>query len=398
MRSHKKYTGKTAGFRNVLALGLVSFFTDLSSDMVFSLLPTFILGLPGSSAAILGVIEGIAEDLSYSLRAISGLLSDKIRRRKIIVLIGYAFSNIVKPLFAVAKSVVDALIIRVSDRVGKAVRTAPRDALLSESVSEERRGVAFGIHRALDQSGAIVGPLLASLLLFFGLSVRTIFWLSLIPGSIALFLLAFLVQERVSKPSEAFRMLRNVKELLHGDFLSFLMVVSLFSLGAFNFSFILLNASESGVADALIPIVYLVINLAHTLIAIPAGLLSDRMGRENALTLGYGIFLLTCLLIFSLPKRVSCAFTVAFFFGLYMGIIETVQRALIPKYAERGYLRGTAYGIYYLTVGSAFLAANMFVGLLWQRLGSSAAMIYSILMAVISILGMMILIARKTRE
>ena len=398
MRVDKKSAEESSlFFRNVLALGLVSFFTDISSEMVFSLLPTFILELPGSSVSILGVIEGIAEDLSYSLRAISGFISDRFRRRKLIVLIGYAFSNIVKPLFAVAQSVMDALVIRVSDRIGKAVRTAPRDALLSESVPEKKRGIAFGIHRALDQSGAIIGPLLASVLLFFGFSARMVFWFSFIPGLMALLILILLVQERFGGATQGFKMLGNLKEMLRGDFLPLLIVVGVFSLGAFNFSFILLNAKESGVMDELIPIIYLVINLAHTLIAVPAGLLSDRIGHEKILTFGYGVFLLTCLLILSLPKTLLYAFIVAIFFGFYAGITETVQRALIPRYAERSDLRGTAYGLYYLVVGSAFLFANIMVGSLWQLLGSSAAVTYSITVATVAILGMIGFIVRKLR-
>ncbi|HDQ06046.1 MAG TPA: MFS transporter, partial [Candidatus Bathyarchaeota archaeon] len=185
---------KKQSVRNVFALGFVSFFTDMSSEMVFSLLPTFLLGLPGSSRTVLGLIEGTAEALSYALRAVSGFFSDKFKKRKIFVLLGYALSNAVKPLFAVARAPFDVLLIRVGDRVGKGVRTSPRDALLSESVSEKRRGAAFGLHRTLDQAGAIVGPVIASIaMLLLGFTIRDVFWLSLIPGTIALFILLFLV-------------------------------------------------------------------------------------------------------------------------------------------------------------------------------------------------------------
>lgn len=378
-------------FRNVLALGLVSFFTDISSEMVFSILPTFILELPGSGAAALGLIEGLAENLSYTLRAISGLISDKFRKRKIIVLVGYALSNVVKPFFAVAQSILDALIIRVSDRIGKAIRTAPRDALLSDSVPEEKRGAAFGIHRTLDQSGAIIGPLLASIILFLGSSARIVFLLSFIPGSIALIILIFMVQERFGGVSRRFRVTGNLREVVRGRFPLLLLVVGIFSLGAFNFSFILLNARESGVSDEFIPIVYLVINLAHTLIAIPSGILSDMVGRERVLAMGYGTFLVACLLLSLLPKNYINAFIIAIFFGLYMGALETVQRALVPKYAERSDLMGTAYGLYYLVVGSAFLVANLIVGLLWQLGGSAIATTYSMALSATAILGIVLL-------
>ena len=186
--------------RNIFALGFVSFFTDMSSEMVFSLLPAFLLGLPGSSKALLGLIEGSAEALSYTLRAVSGIFSDKFRKRKLFILVGYSLSNVIKPLFAVARVPFDVFFIRVTDRIGKCIRTSPRDALLCESVSENHRGAAFGIHRTLDQVGAIVRPVIASAaILILGFTIRDVFWLSLIPGAIALMLILFLIKERKSK-------------------------------------------------------------------------------------------------------------------------------------------------------------------------------------------------------
>jgi len=386
-----------SSFRNLFALGFVSFFTDMSSEMVFSLLPTFLLGLPGSSRAILGLIEGTAEALSYALRAVSGIFSDKFRKRKIFVLFGYALSNVVKPLFAIARAPFDVFVIRVSDRVGKAVRTSPRDALLSESVSEKRRGSAFGLHRTLDQAGAIVGPVIAStVMLLLGFTIRDVFWLSLIPGAIALFIIVFLVKERVGKSVGEFQLLTGIKSVLKGNFSKLLIVVSIFSLGAFNFSFVLLNAKEAGVVDSLNPLVYAAINVAHTAIAIPAGVLSDRVGKEKVMVLGYCIFLST-ILILLLPKNGFNAFLVAVVFGAYVGIIETVQRALIPDYVEKN-LRGTAYGLYYLIVGSAFFVSNAVVGSLWEYFGSSLATTYSIITSVIAILAMILFIRKKTES
>jgi MFS family permease len=387
--------GERSSFRNLLALGFVSFLTDMSSEMVFSILPTFLLGLSGSSKAILGLIEGTAEALSYALRAVSGIFSDKFRKRKVFVLVGYALSNAVKPLFAVARAPFDVFIIRVSDRVGKAVRTSPRDALLSESVSEKRRGSAFGLHRTLDQAGAIVGPVIASTaMLLLGFTIRDVFWLSLIPGVVALFIIIFLVKERVGKSVGEFHLLTGIKYVLKGNFSQLLIIVTIFSLGAFNFSFVLLNAKEARVAESLIPLVYAVVNVAHTAIAIPAGVLSDKVGKEKVMVLGYVIFLSTTLLIL-LPTNSSVALLVAVFFGSYVGIVETVQRALIPDYVEKN-LRGTAYGLYYLTVGSAFFVSNAVVGSLWEYFDSSVATTYSIITSAIAILAMMLFIIRKT--
>jgi len=384
--------------KNVFALGFVSFFTDMSSEMVFSLLPTFLLGLPGSSKIILGFIEGTAETLSYVLRAVSGIFSDKFRKRKPFVLLGYALSNVVKPFFAVARMPLDVLVIRVTDRVGKAVRTSPRDALLSESVSEKRQGIAFGLHRTFDQAGAIVGPLIASaVLIFLGLTVRDVFWLSLIPGTVALFIILFLVKERVGKPTSEFQFLAGIKTILKGDFPLLLVFVGVFSLGAFNFSFILLNAQEAGVADPLIPSVYAIVNVAHAAIAIPAGALSDKFGREKVLVLGYGLFLSVSMLIFAFPTNIFNAFLAAVLFGAYLGTVETVQRALIPRYVESG-LKGTAYGLYYLVVGSAFFVSNTVVGTLWEYFGSSTAVTYSAALSFLAIVGMLLFLYRREQK
>ena len=384
--------------RNILALGLVSLFTDMSSEMVFSLLPTFLLSLPGSSIAILGFIEGIAEALSYALRAVSGIFSDKFKKRKIFVLIGYAISNAFKPLFAIARAPLDVFIIRVTDRVGKAVRTPPRDVMLSESVSEKRRGAAFGLHRALDQSGAIVGPIIASTaLLVMGLTIRDVFWLSLVPGTVALIIIVFAVKEQAGKVDGKFQLLPSIKTVVQGNFLRLLVIVGIFSLGAFNFSFILLNANEAGITDSLIPLVYAVVNVAHVAIAIPAGVLSDRIGKEKAMILGYGTFLLTTLLILFLPANGFNALLVALLFGAYFGIIETVQRALVPGYVDSG-LRGTAFGVYYLTVGSAFFVSNAVVGSLWQYFGAQKAAIYSMATTIASIVLLTLFLIKKKEK
>ena len=351
-------------YRNVYALGFVSFFTDISTEMIFSILPSFILGLPGAGYAVLGFIEGLAEFLSYALRSVSGVFSDKFRRRKLLVFIGYAFSTLTKPLFAVVSTAFEVLIIRVSDRVGKAIRTSPRDALLSESVPEEQMGKVFGIHRTLDQLGAIIGPVLASsLILFLGVTVREIFWISFIPGSIALIILIFFVKEKVSKSTSETKILQGVRLVLRGRFPLLLLVVGVFSIGAFNFSIILAKAEAIGIPEAIIPLVYATINITHVIVAIPSGMLSDKIGREKVLIMGYGTFLLSALFLSQRITSPAYIFLVALIYGLYMGIGETIQRAMIPKYAPAE-LKGTAYGLYYLVVGTGFFIANAVVGAL----------------------------------
>ncbi|MBT8172066.1 MFS transporter [Candidatus Bathyarchaeota archaeon] len=394
MKDHNKPA--TSSRRNIFALGFVSFFTDLSSEMVLSLLPTFILSLPGSSIALLGLIEGVAEALSYGMRAISGVFSDKLKKRKTIVLIGYGLSNIIKPFFSVTNSAYQALTIRIFDRVGKGIRTSPRDALICESVSEENRGAAFGLHRSLDQAGAIIGPLFASVaLLFFGFTVREIFWLSIIPGVAALIILIFFVKELRSKTEDKFEFLKGIKTILQGNFLKLLIIISVFSLGAFNFSFILLYGTETGISSDFIPLLFALVNISHVAIAIPAGLISDRIGREKMLLMGYFVFLIVTLIFAFGSNSYFVTLFVAVFFGLYEGIVNTVSRAMIPKYVKSS-LVGTAYGLYYLVVGFSFLFANILVGLLWNNFGSNISGLYSLVLTSISLVGFIIFIKLKT--
>ncbi|RLI28693.1 MFS transporter [Candidatus Bathyarchaeota archaeon] len=382
------------GFRNVIALGFVSFFTDISSEMCFGILPAFILHLPGGTRAVLGVIEGLAEAINYLMRIISGVFSDRFRRRKLLVFIGYAVSNVAKPLFSVARTPVDALIVRLTDRVGKGVRTSPRDALISESVSGKRMGMAFGVHRTLDQLGAILGPALASaFMLFLGLTMRDVFVVSFIPGLMALIVLLVFVKERAGGLKRGFRILSDVRSVLKGRFPFLLLVVAVFSIGAFNYSFILLRAKELGIPEQLIPMIYAVVNVTHTAIATPAGVLSDRVGREKVLMLGYGVFLLSTLLLAIAVQNPLYGFLIAAVYGVYVGIAETVQRALVPSYAPSG-LRATAYGVYYLVVGLAFLIANIVVGALWEYVNLGAVVGYSVLTSATAMVLMTIFLLR----
>jgi MFS family permease len=231
-------------------------------------------------------------------------------------------------------------------------------------------------------------------LIVLGFTMRDVFWLSLIPGTIALLILLFVVKERVGKADGEFRLLAGIKTVLKGNFSRLLIVVAVFSLGAFNFSFILLNAQEAGIADSLIPLVYAAVNVAHVAVAIPAGVLSDRVGKEKVMILGYAVFLFSVLLILLLPLNGFNAFLVAVSYGVYFGIIETVQRALIPCYVASS-LRGTAYGIYYLIVGSAFFVSNAVVGSLWEYFGSSTASAYSIITSITAIAFMILFLRQK---
>lgn len=374
--------------RNVFALGFVSLFTDISSEMVFGLLPLFLTGQLGASKALLGLVEGTAEMLGYTVRMASGTVSDKVQKRKPLVVIGYSLSAAVKPLFAFAGGWGDVFAVRSVDRVGKGIRTAPRDALISESVEDAKAGRAFGIHRSMDQAGAIIGPLIA-FVLFPYVGFVGVFYLSLVPAVAAVAILTLFVKEKFVPTQVKRSIAGNIKSVLaERRFVALLVIMGVFSIGAFNFSFVLLRASDLGVADGTVVLVYAVINGAHTLVGFPAGVLADRIGRETMLSISYGIFLVSTVLMLASTSSAH-AYVLAAVYGAYIGIAETVQRALVPKYVP-GHLRGTAYGLYNMVIGFSFLAANVVFGVLLDLSGSAMAATYSIATSATAITAMII--------
>lgn len=388
---------KPKGIRNVLYLGLVSFFTDFSTEMIMGILPTFIVNNLGASRAILGAIEGSSELTSYVFRMISGTLSDIFRKRKIFVIIGYGLSTISKPFFAFTGSWFDAFIVRATDRIGKGVRTSPRDALIADSVSESISGRAFGIHRTIDQMGAIIGPVAAFAILQ-TMDIQAVFLFSLIPGAVAVVILILFVKEVTIKKfasSVSNTILSNIGTLLKRNktFVVLTIITGIFSLGAFNFSFVLLRASDLGVDQGFIPIIYTVINIAHTAIGIPAGILADKIGKEKVLLISYAIFTISSLLMAVSINNMYYAYLLATVFGLYVGISETVQRAIIPKYVATE-LRGTAYGVYSLVIGVCFFASNITFGFIWDTYDIQAAVFYSLSLSISAIIGIAIFIRK----
>lgn len=374
-------------------LGIVSFFTDFSTEMIVGMLPSFIVTELDASKAILGGIEGSAELVSYAFRLVSGSLSDRFRRRKIFILLGYGLSTISKPFFSVSFNWIDVLIIRISDRVGKGVRTAPRDALISDSVTETTSGKAFGIHRTLDQTGAIAGPI-AGYALLQVYNVRDIFILSLIPGIIAIIILVFFVKEVIGKDITK-GMQRNFYYLLKQNkpFTILLVITGIYSLGAYNFSFILLKSLDLGVIESSIPLVYAAINITHTAISIPAGIIADRIGKEKILILGYGVLLISSFLMVLLSGNFLYAFVIALIYGIYVGITETVQRAVLPRYADSN-VRGTAYGLYNLVIGVGFFIGNILFGYFWDVYSLGVAISFSSIFVASAMIGMTVFIKK----
>jgi len=382
------------GLKNVLYMGLVSFFTDISTEMVTSVLPLYIIKDLDLSRTILGAIEGSGEFVNYIFRIPSGYISDKIGKRKILIIIGYGVSTISKPFFIFVTSFLDTIIVRISDRIGKGIRTAPRDALIADSIDQSISGKAFGIHRTLDQIGAIIGPLFAFLILELFQNIQYIFLLSIIPGIISLFILIYFVKDKLYTNSKKgltnITFFSNLQILFieNKTFVYIIIILGIFSLGAFNYSFVLLKSSDLGVEQSFIPIIYTIINITHTIIGIPSGILSDRIGKERVLIIGFLLFIIsTIFMYFSDKNNIIYVISIPLIYGLYVGISETIQRALISKYVSQQN-RGTAFGFYGLIVGVCLLIGNITFGFLWDNYDINIALLYSISLSTLAIIFM----------
>jgi MFS family permease len=385
---------KELGLRNVANLGIVSMFTDISTEMILGVLPIYVITQLGATKELLGLMEGSAEFLNYMFRVFSGAISDRLSRRKPLIFFGYGLSTIAKPLFAVATSWSGAFVVRLTDRVGKGIRTSPRDALISESVKEAKSGTAFGLHRSADQVGAVLGPVLAFLLLpLYG--AKGIFWISLIPGALSLIVLAFWVKDRRGTRTST-PVFRNARAVLTKRFKFFLLVMGVFALGAYNFSFILVKASALGASADTATLVYATLNVATVVVGFPSGMLSDRFGREKFLLMGFGIFFVASLAGLLSTEGVQLAFVIAFIYGAYIGISEALQRALVPSLVSTE-LKGTGYSVYYLVVGTCSLIANLVFGVLSDRFSLGAAFTYSLVTCSLGIIGMLSFIISKPK-
>jgi len=281
---------RTALPRNVLAAGMVSFFTDIASEMIVPVLPIFLTTVLGAPVTAVGLIEGVAESTASILRVFAGSISDRTGRRKPLMLFGYGLANLTKPLLALSTSWPQVLAIRFGDRCGKGIRGAPRDALIADSVDAAVRGQAFGFHRAMDTAGAAVGPLLASATLAVsGNNPRVVFWLSSVPGVASVLIGWWLLKDRPVPPKDSSTPRLGFRDLGRA-FAVFTAISTLFSLGNSSDAFLILRAQNVGMAVAVIPLAYFGFNALYALLATPAGILSDRVGRWPLLVVGYAVF------------------------------------------------------------------------------------------------------------
>ncbi len=376
--------------KNIRVLGWVSFFTDVSSEMILPILPLFLKNVLKTTMTSIGLIEGVAEATASLLKVVSGVWSDRSQRRKPFIVAGYGLSTVVKPLLALTSNWVQVLGIRFTDRVGKGIRTSPRDALIADTSGVASRGRSFGFHRALDTLGAAVGTLAAFLLLSWKIQAyRLVFLLSVVPGLVAVFLLLFLLNEKPGTPrlGEAGGWQLPFREL-PVDFWFLLGILAVFTFANVSYAFFILKINQIGISAAMVPLVYLFYNLVYATFAMPFGALSDKMGRERLLLLGF--FLMTLLLWgFSKATAAWQAWVLFFVYGLTSAITETVPRALISDWAKKT-SRGSALGVYHMAIGLTALPASFIFGAIWHAQGARVAFQYGTSVAAAAVLLLVI--------
>lgn len=367
----------------------MSFLTDAATEMIYPLLPLFLSTVLGANASFIGAIEGTAESVAALLKLASGWFSDRVKKRKPLVVIGYGIATVARPFTAIAQTAAQVLAIRVTDRVGKGIRTAPRDALLADSASDEARGRAFGFHAAMDNAGAVLGPLIAFLLLrHFDLSLRHVFWMAAIPGALAFFVLVIAVREVEHKemPSSSSTAHLDPTQKLGGRFWYYIGIVFLFTLGNSTDAFLLLRANQLGIAVALAPILWAFLNFIKAALGTWGGALSDRFGRKPLIIAGWIVYALVYL-GFAMATKQWHAWALFASYGLFYAFTEGTEKAfvadLIPKVR-----RGAAYGWYNLAIGLGALPASLIFGAIWDRAGAHSAFLFGASLAIFASLGM----------
>jgi MFS family permease len=376
--------------RPVKALGVVSLLTDASSEMIYPLLPAFLLAL-GSGPAFVGLVEGLAEATAAGLKVASGWLSDRTGRRKPLIVAGYGLSTLARPLLALAMAPWHVLAIRMADRTGKGTRGAPRDALIAEVVPAADRGRAYGFHRAMDHAGAFVGPLLASAALALGAEMRTVFALCAVPGALCLMVLVLGVRETATQQAPPAPAAQDGSPTT-SSFRRYLAVLALFALGNSSDAFLLLRAQEAGVGLTTLPLLWSFHHAIKSLTSTWGGTVSDRLGRGRTIAAGWAVYALSYLGFAwaASPLHVWLLFAL---YGLFPALTEGPERALVVDLAARA--RGRAFGLYHALTGGMLLPASVLTGAIWQAWGALAALGTGAALAAVAAVALLVLVPER---
>ncbi|TAN14210.1 MAG: MFS transporter [Rhizobiaceae bacterium] len=388
-------TGLRSLPRGIWALGFVSMFMDISSEMIHALLPMYLVSILGASMLTVGFIEGFAEAAAMITKVFSGALSDWLGRRKLLAAVGYGLSAVTKPMFPLATTIEWVVAARFLDRVGKGVRGAPRDALVADLAPAHLRGASFGLRQSLDTVSASLGPLAAlGLMLFTRDNYAIVFWIAVVPAFIALALMVFGVEEperAAATPEKSEAHFRDAWRL-SGPFWAVVGVAVVLTLARFSEAFLVLRAQNIGLSVAIVPAVMVVMNIAYALSAYPAGVLSDRFGRQGVLIGGIGVLVFADLIL-AFTTSVPVLLAGAVFWGLHMGLTQGLLATLVADTAPPD-LRGTAFGVFNLASGIAMLIASVVAGALWDIYGPVATFLAGAVFTAVALIGLLVMLAR----
>jgi len=405
VRSERPAPATTAGLDpTVKALGVVTLLNDLSSEVAVRTLPLFLANVLGVKTGIIGLIEGLAESTATLLKVVSGVLADRVGKKKALALWGYGLSGFTKPLLFFAAGWPLVLVVRVLDRIGKGIRTAPRDALIADVTAPEHRGRAFGFNKAMDKAGAVAGLVLAAGILYFGgtgqvtltrENYQALVLLSVVPGIAAVFVLARWVRERSASPSVQASSVRLAWRSLDGRFRAYLVLLVIFTLGNSSDAFLMLRAQTLGFQPVEIFLLLAAFNLVITLSSTPAGALSDRLGRRALIVVGWAIYAVIYL-GFALASSAWHVWALYLGYGLYYGAFQGAASALVADLVPSD-LRGTAYGLFNGAIGVAAFPASLLAGLLWDWYGAPAPFLIGGILALVAAVGVLAVIPRADR-
>jgi MFS family permease len=373
--------------RTVIALGLVSLCNDASSEIIYPLLPLFITSTLGASLTFVGLVEGLAESTASLLKLPAGWWSDRLPKRKGAVVVGYGLASLIRPLLALTTAAWQVLGLRFVDRIGKGIRSAPRDAMIADAAPAAARGLAFGFHRAMDHAGAIVGALLAAgLVALFHTDYRRVFWAATVPALLGLLTLLFFVREPPHEVAQPKPPVKLDLSIFNANFKQFLAALLVFTLSNSSDAFLLLRAEQCGLRPAQIPLLWALLHVSKTVSSVIGGGLSDRFGRQTLIVSGWLLYA-AIYLGFALASTSATMWVLFALYGVYFGLCEGAEKALIADLATPE-TRGTAFGFYHLVIGLGALPASLLLGVLWQRYGAEFALLTS---AVISLAAVALL-------